>query len=54
MPIQQSQMMVEKLKRAGVEAKLVVKPARQHGWPDTSKEAALIVDWFDTHLKKQP
>ena len=53
-PIQQSQVMVEKLKQAGVEARLVVKPGAQHGWPDTSKETALIVDWFDTHLKKQP
>jgi acetyl esterase/lipase len=52
-PIQQAQVMVEKLKQAGVEAKLVVKPGAGHGWPDTGKEAALIVDWFDTHLKKQ-
>jgi len=53
-PIQQAQIMVEKLEQAGVEAKLVVKPGAQHGWPDSSKEAALIVDWFDTHLKKGP
>jgi len=42
------------IKQAGVEAKLVVKPGDEHGWPDSGKEAALIVDWFDAHLKKRP
>jgi dipeptidyl aminopeptidase/acylaminoacyl peptidase len=45
--------MVEKLEQAGVEAKLVVKPGAEHGWPDAGKEAALIVDWFDAHLKER-
>jgi len=53
-PIQQAQTMVDKLKHSGVEAKLVVKPGAQHGWPDSGKELAMIVDWFDTHLKKGP
>src|SRR4029079_7855977 len=32
-PMQQSQMIVEKLKAAGVKAKLIVKPGAAHGWP---------------------
>jgi len=52
-PIRQARVMVEKLEQAGVEAKLVVKPGAEHGWPDAGKEAALIVDWFDAHLKER-
>ena len=59
-PIQQSELLVRKLKEAGVEAKLVVKPGVGHayglvmglgyGWPNLSKDLALIADWFDKHL----
>jgi hypothetical protein len=43
-----------------VEAKLVVKPGTGHayglvlglgrGWPNLSKDLALIADWFDEYL----
>lgn len=49
-PIQQSQIFVEKMKAAGVEAKLVPKAGAAHGWPDYSQENPQIVDWFDAHL----
>ena len=52
-PIQQAEIIVEKLKEAGVEAKLVVKPGAGHGWPDSGKDVALLADWFDAHLKKK-
>jgi acetyl esterase/lipase len=51
-PLQQSEIFVAKLKEAGVEAKLVVKPGAGHGWPDLIKDVAQLVDWFDTHLNK--
>ncbi|HWE35763.1 MAG TPA: prolyl oligopeptidase family serine peptidase [Isosphaeraceae bacterium] len=50
-PIQQAELMVEKLKRAGVEAKLVVKPGAGHGWPGIDKDIRQFADWFDAHLK---
>jgi acetyl esterase/lipase len=50
-PIQQAELFVDKLKAAGVEAKLVVKKGEKHGWPDWQKDMAIITDWFDTHLK---
>lgn len=50
-PMQQAEIIVEKLKGAGVEAKLVVKPGADHGWKDMDPDYALIADWFDTHLK---
>jgi acetyl esterase/lipase len=50
-PIQQAETMVEKLKAAGVDAHLSVKHGGGHGWADTSKDSAQIVDWFDSHLK---
>jgi acetyl esterase/lipase len=53
-PIQQSELLVRKFKEAGVQAKLVVKPGvghayglvtgLGHGWPNLSKDLALIAD----------
>jgi acetyl esterase/lipase len=51
-PIQQAEIIVEKLKAVGVDAKLVVKPGAAHGWPGQDKELAIFADWFDAHLKK--
>jgi acetyl esterase/lipase len=52
-PIQQAELILEKLKSAGVETKLVVKKGEKHGWPDWHKDKATIADWFDAHLKPQ-
>ena len=51
-PIQQAQILIEKLKAAGVEAQLTTKPGAAHGWPDQAKDLTLIADWFDKHLMK--
>jgi acetyl esterase/lipase len=50
-PIQQAEIIVEKLKSAGVEAKVVVKKGQGHGWTDLLKDMVIIADWFDGHLK---
>jgi acetyl esterase/lipase len=50
-PIQQAELILDKLKAAGVETKLVVKPGEGHGWKDWHKDMATIADWFDAHLK---
>jgi len=50
-PIRQAETMIEKLKKAGVDAKLVVKPGGDHGWPNEVKDWELLADWFDQHLK---
>ena len=50
-PIQQAQLVIDRLKAVGVEAKLVTKPGLAHGWPDQAKDMTLIADWFDAHLK---
>jgi acetyl esterase/lipase len=51
-PLQQSQTFVEKLKGAGVEAKLVIKEGAGHGWFEMVKDMEILGDWFDQHLKK--
>ena len=51
-PIQQAEILIKKLKDAGVEARLVTKPGAAHGWPDQAKDLTLIADWFDAHLSK--
>jgi acetyl esterase/lipase len=50
-PVQQAELIIEKLKSAGVDAKLVVKPGAGHGWPEWHKDMAILADWFDAHLK---
>ena len=51
-PLQQSESFVEKLKSAGVPAKLVVKKRAGHGWLGIDKDIELLADWFDHYLKK--
>ena len=46
-PIQQAEIIVAKLKEAGVEAKLVVKPDAGHGWANITEDLTLFADWFD-------
>ena len=50
-PLQQSQVMLAKLKEAGVEAKLIVKPGAGHGWLSMLSDMNTLADWFDAHLK---
>jgi acetyl esterase/lipase len=51
-PIQQAEIIVEKLKSAKVPAELVVKKGAAHGWPELGKDMTTIADWFDKHLAK--
>jgi acetyl esterase/lipase len=52
-PIQQAEVMVARLKKAGVPAELVVKKGAGHGWGGMEKDMGTILDWFDKHLKRQ-
>jgi acetyl esterase/lipase len=49
-PIQQAEIMVARLKEAGVPAELIVKKGQAHGWQGMDKDLALLADWFDRHL----
>lgn len=49
-PLQQSQLMIDKLKEAKVPCELVVKPKAGHGWGDILTDVNKLVDWFDKHL----
>jgi acetyl esterase/lipase len=51
-PLQQSELIVEKLKKAGVETNLVVKKGAGHGWLGLDKDENQLIDWFDKYLKK--
>ncbi|MBS0205168.1 MAG: alpha/beta hydrolase [Planctomycetes bacterium] len=51
-PIQQAELIIEKLKGAGVTAELVVKKGAAHGWPGMDKDIVTLADWFDKHLQK--
>jgi acetyl esterase/lipase len=51
-PIQQAEVMIARLKQAGVPAKLVVKPGEKHGWKGMDKDMRTFADWFDRYLLK--
>jgi acetyl esterase/lipase len=52
-PLQQSQLIIEKLKDARVPCDLIVKPGGAHGWPDIGNDVPALADWFDKYLAKQ-
>ena len=53
MALQQSELIMDKFKKTGVEAKLVVKKGAGHGWPGLEKDLIQFADWFDQHLRKE-
>jgi acetyl esterase/lipase len=50
-PIQQSELMVEALKKNGVETQLVVREGAGHGWAKLGEDLSILADWFDKHLR---
>ncbi|HUY90155.1 MAG TPA: alpha/beta hydrolase [Pirellulales bacterium] len=53
-PIQQAELILDKLKAAGVPTKLVVKEGAKHGGPQFADSFQIIADWFDEHLAQSP
>lgn len=53
-PIQQAELIIDKLKEAGVSAELVVKAGAVHGGPQFADSFQVIADWFDRHLAAAP
>ncbi|MCE9534360.1 MAG: alpha/beta hydrolase [Planctomycetes bacterium] len=52
-PIQQSELMIERLKANKVPCELVVKKGAAHGWLSILDDSKIFADWFDKHLKKK-
>lgn len=50
-PLQQSQLMAQKLKAAGVPVELVVKAGAGHGWIGMNDDEKEFIKWFDKYLK---
>lgn len=50
-PMQQSESFVKKAQAEGATARLVVRPGKQHGWPDIEPDIKMFGDWFDEHLR---
>lgn len=49
-PIQQAELIIDKLKSVGVPAELSVKQGAAHGWPDLVGDMTHVADWFDKYL----
>lgn len=52
-PIQQSELIIGKLKEVGVPCELIVKKGAVHGWEGMDKDVLKFADWFDQHLAKK-
>ena len=53
-PLQQSQLFVQRATAAGANAKLIVKPGAAHGgktWLNVDGDRAVMADWFDRYLR---
>jgi acetyl esterase/lipase len=50
-PIQQAEAFVKKAREAGANARLIVKPGKEHGWPEIGNDLPLLADWFDEYLR---
>jgi dipeptidyl aminopeptidase/acylaminoacyl peptidase len=50
-PLHQSEIMIEALKKAGGQADLIVKPGGGHPWLTINEEVKVMADWFDKELK---
>lgn len=49
-PIQQAEVLGEKLRDAGVPFKLVVREGQGHGWAKWEADLEIMADWFDAHF----
>lgn len=50
-PLQQSEAMLEALKKAGVPAELIVKKGGGHPWLTLHEEVEVLAEWFDKQLQ---
>lgn len=52
-PVQQSEILIEKLKNHGVPCKLIIMPGQGHGWPEPlENEYMEVTSWFNLYLLK--
>lgn len=50
-PIQQAQLVMDKLEEFNIPHELVVRPGAAHGWPTIGQDFNILADWFDKHLQ---
>lgn len=50
-PLQQSKSILEKFRKAGVPAELIVHAGAGHGWKPDESELKRIIEWFDKYLR---
>jgi len=50
-PIQQSELFVKRAGEVGANARLIVKPGKEHGWANIEADVPPLANWFDEHLR---
>jgi acetyl esterase/lipase len=49
-PIYQAEIFEKRVKEVGSPIQVIVKPGKEHGWPDMDKDMEVFAEWFDKHL----
>ena len=49
-PIQQAEIVIDKLKENDVACELIVRKGQGHGWPEIGNDLSIFADWFDKYL----
>lgn len=49
-PLQQSELLIGKLKETGIPNELIVRKGAGHGWKNLDKDISIFADWFDLYL----
>ena len=52
-PLQQSQIIMNKLKECKIQCELIVHKGGAHGWDGIDKDLVTVCDWFDKYLVKK-
>lgn len=52
-PLQQSQVLMDKLQELGIPHQLVIKKGGGHSWPDLPNDLPQLADWFAKYLGKR-
>ncbi len=53
-PLEQSEWFVNRVRDAGGEIELIVRPGKKHGWATMLWDIRVFADWFDRHLRAEP
>lgn len=50
-PLQQSQIFIEKLNEKNIQCLLEIREGKDHGWPEIAEDYKVVADWFEKYMQ---